>query len=36
MALHAHTMEFTDQLGKQIKVVAKLDKEFINLLKLLN
>lgn len=36
MALHAHTMEFSDQLGKQIKVVAKLDKEFINLLKLLN
>ena len=36
MALHAHTMEFADQLGKQIKVVAKLDKEFINLLKLLN
>ena len=36
MALHAHTMEFTDRLGKQIKVVAKLDKEFNNLLKLLN
>ena len=36
MALHAHTMEFTDQLGKQIKVVAKLDKDFNNLLKLLN
>jgi 23S rRNA pseudouridine955/2504/2580 synthase len=36
MALHAHTMEFTDQLGKQIKVVAKLDKEFNDLLKLLN
>lgn len=36
MALHAHTMEFTDQLGKQIKVVAKLDNEFNNLLKLLN
>ncbi len=36
MALHAHTMEFTDQLGKQIKVVAKLDKDFNDLLKLLN
>ena len=36
MALHAHTIEFTDRLGKQIKVVAKLDKEFNNLLKLLN
>ena len=36
MALHAHTMEFTDQLGKQIKVVAKLDKEFNDLLTLLN
>ena len=36
MALHAHTIEFTDQLGKQIKVVAKLDKEFNDLLKLLN
>jgi hypothetical protein len=29
-------MEFTDQLGKHIKVVAKLDNEFNNLLKLLN
>ena len=36
MALHAHSMEFTDQLGKQIKVVAKLDKDFNDLLKLLN
>ncbi|MGB2062974.1 MAG: RluA family pseudouridine synthase [Gammaproteobacteria bacterium] len=36
MALHSYTMEFTDQLGKQIKVVAKLDNEFNNLLKLLN
>ena len=36
MALHAHTMEFTDQLWKQIKVVAKLDKDFNDLLKLLN
>jgi len=36
MGLHAYKLNFTDQNGKHIKVISKLDKSFQNLLELLN